>query len=282
MSILSKTWTGIKNFFKKSSKKDLVIGALVVLLLLNWFHARSIKNDLKDVVRSIEQSTEYIVDTHVNDLGQTVNTMMVTEFDKNTTKVLEQTDLGFKKTVERIEATTGAKIKNLQSSISFKLEALGQGMAESGTVDSTFLAEVRDLLNDLPTFPVDSALTVIGDASKLHTFKFDDSYLTAAIVVPDTHDKLFMNYKYSLGNVYVDVFSIPKAFKKDEFKTNVTFDNPNLTMKNAHAVVRSFPKVKFAFGPTLVFGVSYVDGTFKPVTSIGVGGMMPLIRIYDK
>jgi len=268
------------NLFKriKLNFNTLLITAFIVGFLAIEQCDEAIEQDRMDSLEQIIQAHTEVVDEKINELGQSVTTSTVATLDKTALVIGSRWDPELKEIKDRLKANS-VKINKLQSTINFTAEAVGEGIAfdpteiDYNTIDSLF-SKHQVQVDTTQDFSV-------------HEFAFEDGFLdldtkilTKGDITPE--DKMFVNYKYSLGEVYVDIYSDPKPFKKDVFKTDISFDNPNMDVSSVSAVVRQYPRVKWVFGPSAGVGMAYVAGKVQPVFNVGISGTLPIIKIYDK
>lgn len=274
----------ITNLFQriKLNFNTLLILSFIAGFLLIETCDETAERDRMNSLEQIIQSQTEILDKKINSLNQSVTTATISALDKQALEIGSKWDPELIDIKNRLKANS-VKINQLISAVQFTASAIGEGYAiptpnpiDYSAIDSLFAKH-----NLTPANPNGN------DNFTSHEFNFEDGYLdlrsqflTKGEVTPE--DKMFFNYTYSVGEVFVDIYSERKPFGKTKYRTDISFANPNMDVKTVTAVTRDTPQLRWVFGPSAGVGMSYVNGKVQPVFNIGISGTLPIIKIYDK
>jgi hypothetical protein len=256
--------------FLKNNIISLALGALLSVVLIQ-------NCNLSDRASSMEQALaeqSEIIDDRINKLGQRVITSTAAVVDQQGLELKAKYDEQYADLRNRLDANS-VKLRNLQASVEFNAEAIGEGFSSSPTNVS---------------FPLDSLHVIYPEApdSALYakSFEFDDSWLSlnstllSNSFVSDSAS-LYHAYTFNLGEIAVDIVRDPNLFKKDDYYANLTFSNPNVEVTSANTLVKSIPRTWMVIGPSLGYGFTYADGIIH-APFVGVTATIPLIKFNDK
>lgn len=228
----------------------LIVGLAVLLLLQRCDNQKQFKR-LENNVNSQEQ----ILSEKLNDFGEKVTTISVNAFKASELKILKDMDAKYGALETRLQAN-GRRIKDLQSSVAFTINAKGEGVAQ---VDTVYRNKIID--NYFPNIP--GWRYSDGVVSISSTLRADSSLLQS----------------YKLGNLRftADVFAKNRFLRKPLFYADITSLNPGISISDNKAFVKKHPKafLTFAVG---VGGTLTPDLQLKPGIQLGI--YKPIYTIY--
>jgi hypothetical protein len=253
----------LSNILKKVKATHLIIAGLLLIVGL-----QKCSNDkLGDQLHSVEIATQQqdsILYQRFNNLEQTVFTTTTKSFNNYTTEMLRHYDKKTQELLERLEANN-QNIKRLYSSVNVVASFIGEGYAEP------IIIEDKDTVSVIHNN--------IEPIAGIKEFEFDDEYLQANIEVPTNLEKLFLNYKFSPGDMYIDIYEKERLFKPNITMANVSFDHPNVSLEKSNIFVRSTPETKLTIGIGAGFGATFIDGRVRGGFFVGPQVNIPIIRI---
>lgn len=248
--------------------KDLLLIGAVVLLSIQQCAINTISDRTSSLNDALKETTE-IIDDKINSMGERVVTTTVAAVDQQGVKLKAMYDEQFTSLSSRLEANS-RKLNNLQSTVEFTAEIVGEGYSTPVIIRDTVPAPITDIDSSMYT----------------RHFVFNDGTLDlrSTLINPHPIDSslLFQTYSVDIGTVAVDIFRNGNLFKKDDYSADLTFSNPNIKVGDANVLVKRPPVPRLVIGPAIGGAATIIEGQLKLVPIVGVTATLPLIKIYDK